>query len=566
MVTKSILILATCLVLGFGGSGLAEPAPAESRTANPLAGELRVTDFGAKGDGTTDDTAAIQRAIDTAGRTGGELRFPPGTYRVSSVGLRPGVHYLGYGAVIKRLAKQGKWVRTFDAGKSGYLYRGEKDSPPLVIEGLCFDGNRQEQDEYTKHELEQAHLLFLVADPAAPGRLRTRIVNCEFRDGVADAISIYTNVDAQISNCAARDCFRGGVTITGGHSRVQMTNVTAEGKVHASGIDVEVDGAGYDQSMKVELTINGLSLPDGDFDCGVGQDSVVLGTNIVARAPFHLCGGGTAEMRFSNCVFGVGELSAYANRLALPGRVTFDNCRFALDGKLGKEPQSWAAVHIYWSIGDTPTTGQAVKLVNCDFSVGPGIAAADTTYAVHSQAYRPADRNELIVSGGTIAPEFDYGVYLVQGGKAVIRDTVIRAETALWLGSGEGYPLDVLINGTVTEGCKVFENIVTHGPQNRIEHRNTVLDEAANVLRTQYGLAQNRYAGGRLILGAAPPSAKTAGLVHDVYRLKTPELGAVYEWVCTAAGAGSNAVWKPLTQIGGEPPGTVPGTGGVNQR
>jgi hypothetical protein len=387
MVTKSILILATWLVLGCGASGLAEPAPAESRTASSLAGEWRVTDFGAKGDGTTDDTAAIQQAIDTAGRTGGELRFPPGTYRVSSVGLRPGVHYLGYGAVIKRLAKQGKWVRTFDAGKSGYLYRSEKDSPPLVIEGLCFDGNREEQDEYTKYP-----------------------------------------------------------------------NVTAEGKVHASGIDVEVDGAGYDKSMKVELTINGLSLPDGDSDCGVGQDSVVLGTNIVARTPVHLCGGGTAEMRFTNCVFGVGELSAYANRLALPGRVTFDNCRFALDGKSGKEPQSWAAVHIYWSIGDTPTTGQAVKLVNCDFSVGPGIAAADTSNAVYSQAYRPADRNELIVSGGTIAPEFDYGVYLVQGGKAVIRDTVIRAETALWLGSGEGHPLDVLVDGVVTEGCKVFEN------------------------------------------------------------------------------------------------------------
>ncbi len=86
------------------------------------------------------------------------------------------------------------------------------------------------------------------------------------------------------------------------------------------------------------------------------------------------------------------------------------------------------------------------------------------------------------------------------------------------------------------------------------------------MLRTQYGLAQNRYAGGQLILGAAPPGAKTAGLVHDVYRLKTPELGTVYEWVGTAAGADSNAVWKPLTQIGREPPGTVPGTGGVNQR
>ena len=46
--------------------------------------------------------------------------------------------------MIKRSAKQGKWIRTFDTAKQGYLYRGETDSPPLVIEGLRFDGNRTE--------------------------------------------------------------------------------------------------------------------------------------------------------------------------------------------------------------------------------------------------------------------------------------------------------------------------------------------------------------------------------------------------------------------------------------
>lgn len=50
--------------------------------------EVSVKDFGAKGDGITDDTAAIQRAVDacqttitTPGRT---VNFPSGTYRISS--------------------------------------------------------------------------------------------------------------------------------------------------------------------------------------------------------------------------------------------------------------------------------------------------------------------------------------------------------------------------------------------------------------------------------------------------------------------------------------------------
>ncbi len=208
---------------------------------------------------------------------GGTLLFPPGNYLVTSVGLRPGVHYLGYGATITRPANQGKWVRSFDAAKQGYLYSGDEDSAMLTIEGLTFDGQRVTQDEYQKYQLEHAHLLFLQADPEQAGRLRARIVNCQFQDCVADAISLYTNVDVQIMNCTARDCFRGGITITGGHSRIQVVNFTAHGKVHPTGIDVEVDGAGFGGSYKIELTLNGLMLPDGDFDVAVFDGSVVLG-------------------------------------------------------------------------------------------------------------------------------------------------------------------------------------------------------------------------------------------------------------------------------------------------
>ena len=57
-----------------------------------------VRDFGAKGDGLTKDTAAIQRAIDA----GGTVRFPPGVYLSGTLYLRSGGGlFLEPGAVLK---------------------------------------------------------------------------------------------------------------------------------------------------------------------------------------------------------------------------------------------------------------------------------------------------------------------------------------------------------------------------------------------------------------------------------------------------------------------------------
>ncbi len=54
---------------------------------------VNVKDFGAKGDGETDDTKAIQSAIDSLRETGGEVFFPVGKYRITKSILLFGKHH-----------------------------------------------------------------------------------------------------------------------------------------------------------------------------------------------------------------------------------------------------------------------------------------------------------------------------------------------------------------------------------------------------------------------------------------------------------------------------------------
>jgi hypothetical protein len=70
-----------------GASFLTAPAgaqPAHESTATPHQDVLNARDFGASGNGKTDDTSALQRAIDAAAPQGGIVFLPPGNYLVSS--------------------------------------------------------------------------------------------------------------------------------------------------------------------------------------------------------------------------------------------------------------------------------------------------------------------------------------------------------------------------------------------------------------------------------------------------------------------------------------------------
>jgi sugar lactone lactonase YvrE len=88
------------LVLWFGSNGWAESVFI-SKLDDPQAVYLTEQQFGAKGDGKADDSAAIQAAIDKAERPAHEglVFIPAGRYRLTrTVYVWPGVRVIGYGA------------------------------------------------------------------------------------------------------------------------------------------------------------------------------------------------------------------------------------------------------------------------------------------------------------------------------------------------------------------------------------------------------------------------------------------------------------------------------------
>ena len=107
-----------------------------------------VKDYGAKGDGTADDTAAIQKAITTGDRTAGKfaqtgqpavLYFPPGTYVVSST-LKNCVGTLWMGDPIQRPT-----IKASAAFKGSYMVNGVDPRAPglgafhYALRNLIFD-------------------------------------------------------------------------------------------------------------------------------------------------------------------------------------------------------------------------------------------------------------------------------------------------------------------------------------------------------------------------------------------------------------------------------------------
>jgi hypothetical protein len=108
---------------------------------------LNVMDFGATGDGSTDDSAAINAAVSAAGTAGGTIEFPAGVYFLETTGIlmphsnAATLRFSGYGATIKL----GPSVAADGISTDGHVFCGAARTAEdvwyqhLAIEGFVID-------------------------------------------------------------------------------------------------------------------------------------------------------------------------------------------------------------------------------------------------------------------------------------------------------------------------------------------------------------------------------------------------------------------------------------------
>lgn len=133
------------IVYGDGSIHDVDPLPGVSGSG----GMTSVAEFGAKGDGTTDDTAAIQAAIDSNIL---EIYFPPGTYNHTTLNFNNAYQaFLGFGATLRRtsagslLTVSARGVKFWGMTFSGNALAGDNITvtAPEVAFDLCNSTNTQ---------------------------------------------------------------------------------------------------------------------------------------------------------------------------------------------------------------------------------------------------------------------------------------------------------------------------------------------------------------------------------------------------------------------------------------
>jgi hypothetical protein len=239
---------------------------------------VSVRDFGAAGDGVTDDTVAIQAAIDSLAATGGTVFFPPGTYRIArNVGTND---RWGIKITASNITLQGSnaFLRRFNTNISTYalaypiLFVGTPDSnvasatQNVTVQGLTFVG------ENTRHSVLGSAIFDFRTAIVFKNSKNTLVQNCSFTsiDSAAiwyEAIASYDYANSQYFNTTKN--YQSKITncqfVAASHSTPGRALIHA---INTDGIDSVIIDSNYfewtDVCLSGESTYNTADQPETD--------------------------------------------------------------------------------------------------------------------------------------------------------------------------------------------------------------------------------------------------------------------------------------------------------------
>ena len=283
-----------------------------------------VRDFGAAGDGQSDDTVAIQSAIDRAGASANAVvYFPAGDYVVTSLVLSSDANYVGPAAKLLQAEGQPQ-----DAQMLRLEYAGTEPSRPVLVQGLTLSGRRDLQGPFEAWEFQRSALLTLQATDAP---LRAVLMNLSLEDMGGNGVVLTRGTDAFVCHLVGTEVFTDFLKVLGGDIRLELRHAEGRGRVGTTGIAVTSTAASDSESKAVVAELEDVRLVTGDLEVDVEADSVVQIRQLIMEQPPLYLRAKNSRISVEQSRLFVGPSRYRFNRIVAPGQRTFSGVTFVLD-------------------------------------------------------------------------------------------------------------------------------------------------------------------------------------------------------------------------------------------
>ena len=303
--------------------------------ASKLEESVSVKDFGAVGDGSTDDTAAINLAVTYASSIGGAtVTFPAGTYMVNASGnltgvqMKTGVYLDLTGAKLKAISANSPNYRLV-------YFTGVSDC------GII--GGEIEGDRATNSATgEQGHCVYVILNCS-----RVLVQNATISNAFGDGI--YAGrlcSDIKITGCTITNNRRNNISVTSA-SNVLIDGCdisNANGTLPECGIDIEPNPGDAVSNNVVISNCHVYNNAQQGISFPAPAPTPLIETAIVANC--HIYGNGAEGIRasyvknleitgciiYSNAGGGVYDTSALATSMTIDGNIIFGNTGSGVEG------------------------------------------------------------------------------------------------------------------------------------------------------------------------------------------------------------------------------------------
>lgn len=333
-----------------------------------------VKDYGAVGNGVTDDTTAIQAAVNAAGTPGGTVKFPPGTYLVSNIIVWDKRSSLVSVLGPSMIGADGRSGPSPDFGDLGTV-RIVCDAVNFPVGEYVFDFLGPTAQDKAICGVKVAGFVFDLNSKGAG----IRFFNC-FDANLCDV----NLADGATPNPAIPGAFAAGTSNTGmvnfSANPTQNSFFNVVERVFTQGAAVDgfqmASGAG-----SFDLMANCIANNCGRFGYNIVDKCTLLSclaqanakTNGLSGADYNI---GRYDIALVNCVVYAGKPS-YGPGIKLAGGASaiahFSNCTFYGPSQAGLSESDGSILYIEGNI-------QSAQFVGCTFSTGVGTNTTDFVY------------------------------------------------------------------------------------------------------------------------------------------------------------------------------------------